>query len=149
MSLLDTVSSLLGNNSSPEGSKNLIHAALEFINSQPGGLSGLIQRFHEKGAGEIVNSWVGNGANQAISPETLQGVLGSDALSGIAQQAGVSADQVSGLLSQMLPHVINSATPDGQVPAGGKVDLSSVLGSLGGNAGLASIAGKLFGNKEA
>jgi uncharacterized protein YidB (DUF937 family) len=145
MSLLDTVSSLLGN-TSPEGGQNLVQTALEFVNNQPGGLSGLVQQFHEKGAGDIVNSWISNGENQAISPETLQNVLGSDALAGIAQKAGVSPDQVSGLLSQVLPHVVNSATPDGQVPADGQLDVSSVLGSSGGLAGL---AGSLFGKKDA
>jgi uncharacterized protein YidB (DUF937 family) len=149
MSLLDTVSSLLGGNASPEGSQNLVQAALEFVNNQPGGLSGLVQQFHEKGAGDIVNSWISNGANQAISPDTLQNVLGSDALSGIAQKAGVSPDQVSGLLAQVLPHIVNHATPDGQVPEGGQLDVSSVLSSLGGAGGLASLAGGLFGKKDA
>jgi uncharacterized protein YidB (DUF937 family) len=148
MSLLDTVSSLLGN-SSPEGNQNLVQAALEFVNNQPGGLSGVVQQFHDKGAGDVVNSWISNGENQAISPETLSNVLGSDALSGIAQKAGVSPDQVSGLLAQVLPHVINHATPDGQVPADGQVDVSSVLGALSGSGGLASLASSLFGKKDA
>jgi uncharacterized protein YidB (DUF937 family) len=69
----------------------------------------------------------------------LQNVLGSDAVSGLAQKVGMQPDQVSGLLSQVLPHVINAATPEGQVPAGGTLNADTVLGTLGG---LASLFGK-------
>jgi uncharacterized protein YidB (DUF937 family) len=148
MSLFNTLSSVFGNNASPEGGKTLIQAALEFVNNQPGGLSGLVKQFQEKGAGEIISSWVGTGANQPISPDTLQNVLGADTLSGIAQKAGMSPEQVSGLLAQVLPQVVNGATPNGQVPAGGQLDVSSVLSSLGGAGGLAALAGGLFGKKN-
>jgi uncharacterized protein YidB (DUF937 family) len=37
------------------------------INQQPGGLSGLLQTFHEKGLGEIASSWVSSGQNLPIS----------------------------------------------------------------------------------
>jgi uncharacterized protein YidB (DUF937 family) len=147
MSLLDTLGSLLGK--SPEGGGGqaaLISAALEFVNNQPGGLNGLIQKFQEKGAGDVISSWVGNGENQAISPDTLHSVLGSDAVSGLAAKIGVDPQQAAGLLSQVLPHVINTATPQGEVPADGQVNSESVLGALGG---LASLLGKGGGTPTA
>ncbi len=140
MSLLDSIGSLLGK--SPEGGggqQALIAAALEFVNNQPGGLNGLIQPFKEKGAGDIISSWVSNGENQAISPDTLHSVLGSDTVTDLASKVGVEPEQVTGLLSQILPHVVNAATPEGEVPAEGKLNATTVLGALGG---LASFLGK-------
>jgi uncharacterized protein YidB (DUF937 family) len=140
MSLLDSIGSLL--NKSPEGGggqQALIATALEFVNNQPGGLNGLIQQFKDKGAGDIISSWVGNGENQPISPDTLHNVLGSDAVTSIASKAGIAPEQVTGLLSQILPHVVNAATPEGEVPAEGQLNSTTVLGTLGG---LASLFGK-------
>jgi uncharacterized protein YidB (DUF937 family) len=147
MSLLDTLGSIFGK-SEGGGQPSLVVAALEYVNNQPGGLNGLIQKFQQNGAGDIVSSWIGKGENQPISADMLQNVLGSDVVSGIAQKAGVSPDQASGLLAQVMPHVIDHATPDGEVPAGGQLDASNVLSSLGGASGLASLAGSLFGGKK-
>jgi uncharacterized protein YidB (DUF937 family) len=140
MSLLDTIGSLIGK--SPEGGggqQALISAALEFVNNQPGGLNGLIDRFKEKGLGDVVSSWVSNGENKPIGADALQGVLGSDTVTNLAAKAGVAPDQVSGLLSQLLPHVVNAATPEGEVPAEGKLNSTTVLGALGG---LSALFGK-------
>lgn len=138
MSLLDTLASSFGQ-SSPQGGAapaGLMAVAMEFVNNQPGGVMGLIQRFHENGAGDVVSSWIGNGENKPIDPGTLTNVLGSDTVTNMAQKAGVSTDQLSGMLAAVLPHLVDKATPDGQVPADGKLDLSNVMGSLGGLAGL-------------
>ncbi|WP_374729135.1 YidB family protein [Caballeronia ptereochthonis] len=142
MSLLDILASTLGN--SPQqggqpaqsGQAALIAAALEFVNSQPGGIMGLLQRFQQHGAGDIVQSWIGTGENKPISPDTLTNVLGQDNVGALAQKAGVSGDQLSGMLAAVLPHVIDRATPNGEVPPEGQLDLTGVLGSLGGLAGL-------------
>jgi uncharacterized protein YidB (DUF937 family) len=148
MSLLDILASTLGNSSQPNGQPGqpgqpgqtgqaaLIATALEFVNSQPGGITGLIERFQQHGAGEIVQSWIGHGENQPISPDTLNNVLGHDNVGALAQKAGVSSDQLSGMLAAVLPHVVDRATPNGEVPPEGKLDLTGVLGSLGGLAGL-------------
>ena len=71
MSLLDTLGSLLGNSPEGGGQQALIAAALEFVNSQPGGIMGLIQRFQQHGAGDVVPSWIGTGENKPISPDAL------------------------------------------------------------------------------
>jgi uncharacterized protein YidB (DUF937 family) len=139
MSLLDTLGSLVGKTPEGGGQQALIAAALEFVNSQPGGLNGLIQRFQEKGLGDVVSSWVSNGENQPIAADALHSVLGSEAVTGLAAKAGVQPDQVTGLLSQILPHVVNAATPDGEVPAEGKLNATTVLGALGG---LSALFGK-------
>ncbi|WP_408360192.1 YidB family protein [Paraburkholderia sediminicola] len=139
MSLLDTIGSLVGKSPEGGGQQALVSAALEFVNNQPGGLNGLISSFKEKGLGDVVSSWVSNGENQAISPDALHSVLGSDVVTNLAAKAGVQPDQVTGLLSQILPHVVNAATPDGEVPAEGKLNSTTVLGALGG---LSALFGK-------
>ncbi|EGC98934.1 hypothetical protein B1M_39126, partial [Burkholderia sp. TJI49] len=121
----------------------LIATALEFINNQPGGLNGLIEKFKAGGAGEIIGSWVGNGQNQPISPDTLQNVLGSDAIGALASKVGIDPGQASSILAQVLPHVVNHATPNGEVPADGQVDTSNVLGAL------SQLAGMFGGSKQA
>ncbi|HTH61751.1 MAG TPA: YidB family protein [Paraburkholderia sp.] len=146
MSLLDTLGSLFSSSSTPQpggGQQALIAAAMEFVNNQPGGLNGLVQKFEQGGAGGVIQSWIGNGENQPISPDQLHNVLGSEAVSGLAQKVGLQPDQVSGLLAQVLPHVVNAGTPNGEVPAGGTINTESVLGTLGG---LASLFGG--GNKN-
>jgi uncharacterized protein YidB (DUF937 family) len=140
MSLLDTIGSLLGKSSGGGGGQQaLVSAALEFVNNQPGGLNGLIDRFKEKGLGDVVSSWVSNGENQPIAADALGGVLGSETVTNLAAKAGVQPDQVTGLLAQLLPHVVNAATPEGEVPAEGKLNSTTVLGALGG---LSALLGK-------
>jgi uncharacterized protein YidB (DUF937 family) len=81
-----------------------------------GGLASLLSRFEAAGLGEHVNSWVGTGANMPIAADAIGKVLGGDALSRIAQQAGLSESEVSQGLSQLLPHVVDHLTPNGQMP---------------------------------
>ncbi|CAN0621365.1 conserved protein of unknown function [Burkholderia multivorans] len=142
MGLLDIVGGLLGGEAGGNSQNALLSAALEFINNQPGGLNGLIEKFNAGGAGEIIGSWIGTGENQPISPETLQNVLGSDVVGALASKVGIDPAQASGLLAQVLPHVVNGATPNGEVPAGGQIDTSNALGML------SQLAGLFGGNKQ-
>ncbi|MBR7959209.1 DUF937 domain-containing protein [Burkholderia vietnamiensis] len=141
MGLLDIVGGLIGGQAGGNSQSELITTALEFINNQPGGLNGLIEKFKAGGAGDIIGSWVGTGENQPISPDTLQNVLGSDVVGSLASKVGIDPAQASSILAQVLPHVVNHATPNGEVPAGGQVDTSNVLGAL------TQIAGMFGGNK--
>ncbi|MCA8303879.1 YidB family protein [Burkholderia seminalis] len=142
MGLLDIVGGLIGGQAGGNSQSALITTALEFINNQPGGLNGLIEKFKAGGAGDIIGSWVGNGENQPISADTLQNVLGSDVVGSLASKVGIDPSQASSILAQVLPHVVNGATPNGEVPAGGQVDTSNVLGAL------TQLAGMFGGNKQ-
>jgi uncharacterized protein YidB (DUF937 family) len=110
------LSSVLGNSASP-----LAASVLQMINNQPGGLSGLLQNFHEKGLGDLVNSWVGTGQNLPVSAEQIQQALGNDKLQQIAQQSGISAESISSHLSSLLPVLVDKLTPNGQMPQGGNL----------------------------
>jgi uncharacterized protein YidB (DUF937 family) len=119
------VSSMLANSSNP-----LASSVMQMINSQPGGLSGLVQQFHDKGLGGLVTSWVGTGQNLPISADQLQHVLGSEQVKELAAKAGISPDMVTSHLSQLLPGLIDKMTPDGQVPQGGSSILEEGMGML-------------------
>ncbi|WP_186251550.1 YidB family protein [Burkholderia gladioli] len=136
MGLLDMVTGALGDQNGGGNQGALLAAALEFVNNQPGGLNGLIEKFRQGGVGDVIGSWVGTGANQPISPDTLQNVLGSDTVTSLANKAGVDPSTASNLLAQVLPHLVNHATPDGNVPADGQVDAPNLLGTLSQLAGL-------------
>lgn len=100
---------------------------------QMGGLGGLVSKFEQAGMGDAVNSWVGTGANQQISPEQVQGALGSDAISGMASKLGINAQTLLPLLASVLPLLINQLTPHGKVPeqgVGNQQDLMASLSSL-------------------
>jgi uncharacterized protein YidB (DUF937 family) len=84
-----------------------------------GGLQGLIEKFQQGGLGDVVASWVGTGANQPISGDQLSGVLGTDALSGLAAKFGVNPNELAGQLSSVLPDLVDKLTPNGHVPAAG------------------------------
>ena len=92
-----------------------------------GGLGDLISKFQRGGLGDVAASWVGSGQNLPISGDQLSNVLGSDILSQIASQLGVSQGEAAGRLSQMLPEVIDHLTPQGQAPAGGLGEIGSIL----------------------
>ncbi|HDR9199823.1 TPA: DUF937 domain-containing protein [Burkholderia vietnamiensis] len=142
MGLLDIVGGLIGGQAGGNSQSALIATALEFINNQPGGLNGLIEKFKAGGAGEVIGSWVGTGENQPISADTLQNVLGSDVVGSLASKVGIDPSQASSILAHVLPHVVNGATPNGEVPAGGQIDTSNVLGTL------TQLAGMFGGNKQ-
>ncbi len=105
------LSSLLSSSSNPMAS-----TIMQMINNQPGGLSGVVQQFHDKGLGSLVSSWVGTGQNLPISADQLQHVLGSEQVKELAAKAGVSPDVASSHLAQLLPMLIDKLTPNGQVP---------------------------------
>ena len=148
MGLLDVVGSFLGNANAGGQQQNVLTAVTEFVNNQPGGLQGLIQQFETQGAGGLVQSWIGGGANQAVSPDTVQNVVGSGALGELAGKLGVSPEQASSVLAQVLPHVVDHGTPNGEVPASGQLDTANILASIGQAGGLGSLVEGLLGKKE-
>ena len=100
---------------------------------QMGGLGGLVSKFEQAGMGDVIGSWVGTGQNQPISPDQVQGALGSDAISGLASKLGINAQTLLPLLASVLPLLINQLTPQGKVPEkglGNQQDLMASLGSL-------------------
>src|ERR1700675_4752275 len=105
------MSGTLANSSNP-----LASSVMQMINSQPGGLSGLLQQFHDKGLGGLVSSWVSTGQNLPISADQIQHVLGSEQVKELAARAGISPDAAGSHLAQLLPMLVDKLTPNGQLP---------------------------------
>jgi uncharacterized protein YidB (DUF937 family) len=68
------------------------------------------------GYGDQARSWVGTGQNMPISPDALSQIFGQGGLDEIANRAGLTPQQTSEGLSELLPEVVDRFTPDGQVP---------------------------------
>lgn len=81
-----------------------------------GGLAELIQKLEQGGLGPAVQSWVGTGENQAVSPQQLHSALGEEQVQQIAGQAGMQPHDLLSMLAQNLPSIIDKMTPNGQVP---------------------------------
>lgn len=81
-----------------------------------GGLGDLVKQLQQNGLGEQANSWVSTGENKQINPNDLAKALGADELDELTQQTGMSRDQLLEGLSQYLPQVVDSMTPNGRLP---------------------------------
>jgi uncharacterized protein YidB (DUF937 family) len=89
--------------------------------SAQGGLAGMIDLLRRNGLGEAVNSWIGTGQNQAISPDQLRQALGHNTVNDLSQQSGLAHEDLLAQLSRMLPGVIDKLTPNGQLPNQGEL----------------------------
>ncbi|THJ24068.1 MAG: DUF937 domain-containing protein [Nitrospira sp. CG24E] len=122
MGLMDQLGQAAGGMMGGQTGQNpLLQAVIGLLgqNSSVGGLAGLVQGFQKNGLGDIVNSWVGTGANLPITPDQIKQGLGSDFLSQLAGKAGVTPDAASAQLSSLLPGVVDKLTPSGKIDAGG------------------------------
>jgi uncharacterized protein YidB (DUF937 family) len=81
-----------------------------------GGLRDLMDSFKQAGHGEVADSWVGHGPNKQIAPSHLERIIGSDVLETVAQQTGLSREEILSRLSKNLPEAVDKYTPDGRVP---------------------------------
>jgi uncharacterized protein YidB (DUF937 family) len=116
MGILDNLESMAAGGSAQGNLLNAVNGLL--TSQQGGGLTGLVQQFAGKGLGNIVNSWVGTGQNLPVTAQQIQQVLGSNTIRDLAARAGLSPDEVTSHLSQLLPAIVDKLTPNGQIPQG-------------------------------
>jgi uncharacterized protein YidB (DUF937 family) len=81
-----------------------------------GGLQGVVNEFERNGLGPTVQSWVGTGANQPISPDEVHRAIGPDLLQQLAAKSGMSVQDLAKALSQVLPQAVDKMTPGGTIP---------------------------------
>ena len=81
-----------------------------------GGLGDLLKQLQQSGHGEAADSWVGTGPNKTISPNDLAGALGADKINALVAQTGMSRDDLLQGLSDYLPKVVDTLTPQGRLP---------------------------------
>jgi len=90
-----------------------------------GGLGGLLNKLEQGGLGDQTKSWVGSGQNQPVSPGQLGQALGPNIIKTLSQMTGVSEDQLTKQLSQGIPVIINTLTPNGRLPT--VAELSKIM----------------------
>ena len=113
--LVEAVLTGFGGASSPQG--KLAQGVLEKLQSnEGGGLSAFAQSLQAKGLGSIVQSWIGTGANQPITPQQLESAVGSDWITQLAGHSGLSSEAVSTHLAEILPKIVDRLTPSGKLP---------------------------------
>jgi uncharacterized protein YidB (DUF937 family) len=81
-----------------------------------GGFQGMISEMQSKGLGGAVQSWIGPGANQAVSPDQIHQAFGADTIAQLAAKVGVSPDVLASKLSEVLPQAVDHVTPNGVLP---------------------------------
>ncbi len=96
-----------------------------------GGLQGVMNTLQQKGLGGAVESWIGTGANQAVTPDQMHQALGQDKINELAKQAGMTPEQVTQQLATHLPNAVDKLTPNGQMPQSNDL-LQSGLAALKG-----------------
>ncbi len=109
MEAVNTVGSKAG------GNPALLEGVVDLLKNK--GVGGVVQDFKEKGLSDLVSTWVGSGENKLVSPDQIKQALGSEKLQALAQRAGVSPENASKFLTEILPGLVDKLTPGGKVPA--------------------------------
>ena len=81
-----------------------------------GGLGGLLEKLQQSGHGEVTKSWIGSGQNQPISPGSLGSALGPSIIKALSEKTGLSEQELTAQLSQLLPGLVDKLTPQGRLP---------------------------------
>jgi uncharacterized protein YidB (DUF937 family) len=129
MGLLDEVIGGLGGNNGASPIQSVLMNLLSNRNTAPvqsgqtGGLGGLLSIFEGAGLGRLVQSWIGQGANQPVTPDQLKSVFGEDRVRQMANQSGMAPESFLQQLSHHLPNVVDKHTPNGTVPDEGTLSV--------------------------
>ena len=119
----------------------LLPALLGLLGGQGGnsqtGLHQIVGNMQANGLGSVAQSWIGNSANQAITPAQVEQVFSSGQLSQLATQSGLPADQLKTNIAAILPHLVSGLSPNGSLPEPAQVQglVGQLQGVLGGITG--------------
>jgi uncharacterized protein YidB (DUF937 family) len=126
---LGSVLSRFGGGNQPQSGNLILQVVLSLL-QQNGGLEGVLGKFRQGGMGQQADSWVSTGQNMNISADQLQQVFGSSTISDLASQLGMSEDQASSTMAELLPDVINRLTPEGNLPENSNEEIAQGLSML-------------------
>lgn len=101
----------------PDQAKRLMGLLVaQVFNPRHGGPMGFIESFRNQGLGEQIDSWLGPGPNQPITPTQLEGVLGSETLASFGTRLGLPAATAGSAAAAMLPDAIDELSEHGDLP---------------------------------
>jgi uncharacterized protein YidB (DUF937 family) len=132
----------LGGSANPAGGLaalgTLLPAILGVLGGQAGtnqtGLHQIVNTMQANGLGNIAQSWIGNGASQAITPAQVDQVLSPSQLSDLAAKSGLPPDQLKSSIAAILPHLVSGLSPSGSMPEPAQVQaaVGQIQHALGG-----------------
>ena len=133
MDLMAMASQLLSDSTGQQiDTDNIAGALSSLLGDGQGGidLAGLANKMASSGElGAIVSSWLGDGANASISPESITGLLGEGQISEFASKLNTDTSSAAATLADVLPQLVDKASSGG-----------SLLESAGGLDGLIGAA---------
>jgi uncharacterized protein YidB (DUF937 family) len=90
-------------------------AVVNRLIAEQGGISAIVSKFEQAGLGPTVQSWISTGPNDSVSPDQVHQALGPDLLQQLAAKTGLSTQDLTAKLAQILPGVVDHLTPEGVV----------------------------------
>jgi uncharacterized protein YidB (DUF937 family) len=117
--------------------RQLLQSLLSRMGSGQGGsfdVNKLMSQLQQGGLQQQVQSWVDTGSNQPVTGQQVQQALGSDAIDQAAADAGTTPDDAAKKLANVLPQLVDKASPQGQLPDATALQ-SAFSQLLGPNAG--------------
>jgi len=124
MSLLETVLGMCGLNNQ---TRQEVKAVLEWVEQQ-GGLHTIVNHLQAGEYSEVVNSWLSDGQNAALSSDLVQKMINSEAIEQLAARMGINTGDALNLLAKYLPQLVDKASTAGAVDK--KTDLTALVGEL-------------------
>lgn len=104
----------------PDKTKRLLGMVIGLIfNEKRGGPLGFLQAFRDKGFGDMVGSWLGQGTNQPITGAQLTTVLGAETIGLMSHKLGLPVATVSDAAAALLPDAVDSLSEHGELPTSG------------------------------
>ncbi|HEX6682188.1 MAG TPA: YidB family protein [Candidatus Limnocylindrales bacterium] len=117
--------------------RQLIQGLLQQFMSGQGGQGGqangqaLLNQLQQAGLGDQVQSWLSGGPNQAVTGAQLQQALGPG-LDQAAAAAGLPPQEAANDLAEVVPAVVNEASPNGQLDMNALQDILKKLSAPAG-----------------
>ena len=96
-------------------------------------LAGLVSSLQSGDLASLATSWLGDGANEAVSESQVRDVIGSSKVADAASALGTDESRLLAGLTQVLPQMVDKSSSGG-----------SLLDIFGGADGAMAMAKKLF-----
>ena len=112
----------------PTNVRTVVSALSDLLGDGTGGvdLASLASKMTEEGGlGDVLGSWLGDGANSGISAEAILSLLGKADVSSFATKIGTDTDAAANGLADVIPRMMDQASTGG-----------SLLDAVGGIGGL-------------
>ena len=106
------------------GGAGLLGALLPLLAGflQNGGLQKVISGLQAQGKHAQAESWISTGENQAVSGADLESAMGQEEIARMAAKLGLSEEETADALAEVLPRVVDTVSPQGELPAENELD---------------------------